>query len=207
MQTRNKLIPEPIGVTAETLKKPIDWVELFGNSNPVEMEIGSGKGTFITEQAKARKDTSFFGIEWASWYWRYTCDRLRRNDCMNARAIRAEAGFFIDEFVPSESISVLHIYFPDPWPKARHNRRRLIQEKFMPKVLRILKPNGMLKVVTDHADYWAQIEPTVRNVKELEVIDYNRPGSAKDGEFVGTNFERKYAREGRPFYAIAAVKK
>lgn len=207
MQTRNELIIEPIGVSTETLKKPIDWAELFGNSNPVEMEIGSGKGTFITEQARERKDTNFFGIEWARWYWKYTCDRLRRHGCLNARAIRAEAGFFIDEFVPDASISVLHIYFPDPWPKARHNKRRLIQEKFMPKVLRILKPGGRLQVVTDHADYWAQIEPTVRNVKELEVIDYNRPGSAKDGEFVGTNFERKYAREGRPFYAIAAVKK
>lgn len=207
MQTRNKLIPEPIIVTTDTLKKPIDWAELFGNTNPVEMEIGSGKGTFITEQAKARKDTNFFGIEWANWYLRYTCDRLRRNDCTNARGIRAEASFFIDEFVPDASLSVLHIYFPDPWPKARHNKRRLIQETFMPKVLRILKPGGRLQVVTDHADYWAQIEPTVRNVKEFEVIDYNRPGSAKDGEFVGTNFERKYAREGRPFYAIAAIKK
>lgn len=207
MQTRNELIIEPIGVATETLKKPLDWAELFGNANPVEMEIGSGKGTFLTEQARNRKDTNFFGIEWARWYWRYTCDRLRRHGCLNARAIRAEAGFFIDEFVTDASISVLHIYFPDPWPKARHNKRRLIQEKFMPKVLRILKPGGRLQVVTDHADYWAQIEPTVRNVKELEVIDYNRPGSAKDGEFVGTNFERKYAREGRPFYAIAAVKR
>jgi tRNA (guanine-N7-)-methyltransferase len=207
MQTRNELIIEPIGVATETLRKPIDWAELFGNSNPVEMEIGSGKGTFITEQARQNKDINYFGIEWARWYWKYTCDRLRRHGCLNARAIRAEAGFFIDEFVTDGSISVLHIYFPDPWPKARHNKRRLIQEKFMPKVLRILKPGGRLQVVTDHADYWAQIEPTVRNVKELEVIDYNRPGAAKDGEFVGTNFERKYAREGRPFYAIAAIKR
>ena len=206
MQTRNPLIHEPNGVTAEQLSKPIDWAAMFGNANPVEIEIGSGKGTFITEQARSRPDVNFFGIEWARWYWRYTSDRLRRHGCTNARAIRAEAGFFLDEFVPADSLSVLHIYFPDPWPKARHNKRRLIQPSFMPKVRRVLRPGGMLKIVTDHADYWAHIEPTVRACDWLDVIDYSRPGSANEGEYVGTNFERKYAREGRPFYAIAGVK-
>jgi tRNA (guanine-N7-)-methyltransferase len=205
MQTKHELIVEPIGVTVETLPRPINWQTLFGNSNPVEIEIGSGKGTFITEQARARPDVNFFGIEWARFYWRYTADRLRRHNCMNARAIRAEAVFFLDEFVPDASVSVLHIYFPDPWPKARHHKRRTISDKLMPKVQRILVPGGRLSIVTDHPGYWEQIEPAVRN-STLKVVDYNRPGSAKDGEFVGTNFERKYAREGRPFYAIAAVK-
>ena len=172
----------------------------------VELEIGCGKGTFITEQAKERPGVNFFGIEWARWFWRYTSDRLRRNDCTNARAVRAEAGFFLDEHVPAESLSVLHVYFPDPWPKARHNKRRLIQPAFMPKVLRVLRPGGRLQVVTDHADYWAQIEATLRAAEGLTVVPYDPPGSAEEGEVVGTNFERKYRREGRPFYAIAAVR-
>ncbi len=75
----------------------------------------------------------------------------------------------------------------------------------MPEVSRVLKPGGRLQVVTDHADYWSQIELTVRG-STLNVVDYQRPGSAGDGEYVGTNFERKYSREGRPFYAIAAAK-
>ena len=162
MQTKHALIVEPNGLDVETLAKPVDWAEVFGNPNPVELEIGCGKGTFITEQAKERPGVNFFGIEWARWFWRYTSDRLRRNDCANARAVRAEAGFFLDEHVPAESLSVLHAYFPDPWPKARHNKRRLIQPAFMPKVLRVLRPGGRLQVVTDHADYWAQIDATVR---------------------------------------------
>lgn len=206
MQTRHELNHEPNGVVAEQLPKPIDWAVMYGNANPVEIEIGCGKGTFLKDQCLARPDTNFFGIEWARFYWRYTADRLRRHNCTNGRAIRAEAGFFLDEFVPAESLSVLHIYFPDPWPKARHNKRRLIQPKFMPKVLRVLKPGGRLSIVTDHADYWSWIEPAVREAVGFTTVDYNRPGSAKDGEFVGTNFERKYAREGRPFYAIAAIK-
>lgn len=206
MQTNHPLVVEPIGLDVETLAKPINWAEMFENANPVELEIGMGKGTFLTEQARARPETNFFGIEWARWFWRYASDRLRRHNCMNARTVRAEASFFLTEFVPAESLSVLHIYFPDPWPKARHHKRRLIQPKFMPIVERVLKPGGRLQVVSDHKGYFEEnIDPSVRG-SNLRVVDYNRPESASEGEFVGTNFERKYRREGRPFYAIAAVK-
>lgn len=205
MQVGHQLIVEPIGLDVDTLPRPLDWPALFGNAHPVEMEIGMGKGTFITEQAKARPDVNFFGIEWARWYWRYASDRLRRNQCMNARTVRAEAGFFLTEFVKDASLSVVHIYFPDPWPKARHHKRRLIQEPFMRQVERVLLPGGRLHVVTDHQEYFEQIEAVVKR-SQLTVIDYNRPGSAGEGEFVGTNFERKYRREGRPFYAIAAAR-
>jgi tRNA (guanine-N7-)-methyltransferase len=208
MQTKHELIPEPIGLDVDAIPRPLNWAELYGNANPVEFEIGMGKGTFITEQAKARPDVNFFGIEWARWFWRYASDRLRRNGCTNARTVRAEASFFLQEFVPPASIAVLHIYFPDPWPKERHKKRRLIQPKFLPVIHRVLAPGGRLQVVTDHQGYWEEnIEPSVRAAEGFEVVDYNRPGSAGEGEFVGTNFERKYAREARPFYAIAAVKR
>lgn len=207
MQTNHELIPEPIGLDPDALPKPLDWTALYGNANSVELEIGMGKGTFLTEQAKGRPDVNFFGIEWARWFWRYASDRLRRNQCNNARTVRAEAGFFLTEFVPRESLSVLHIYFPDPWPKARHHKRRLIQEKFMPIARSVLKPGGRIQVVTDHRGYWEEnIQPVIRAAAGFDVVDYNRPGSAGEGEFVGTNFERKYQREGRPFYAIAAVR-
>jgi tRNA G46 methylase TrmB len=84
----------------------------------------------------------------------------------------------------------------------------LIQEKFVPVMHRVLAPGGRVQIVTDHKGYWEEnVEPVIRAASGFEVVDYNRPGSAGAGEFVGTNFERKYAREGRPFYAIAAVKR
>ena len=206
MQSLSAFVIEPVGLDVEKLPRPLRWAELFGNDNPVELEIGTGKGTFLTEQAKARPEVNFFGIEWANWYFHYAADRLRRNGCANARMVRAEALYFLDEFVPDESLSVLHVYFPDPWPKTRHHKRRLVQEPFLKQVERILVPGGRLQVVTDHKGYFEEnIEPAVR-ASRLTVIDYNRPGSAGEGEFVGTNFERKYRREGRPFYAIAAVR-
>jgi len=205
MQTNNPLEVTGVGLDVETLPKPLDWAALYGNTNPVELEIGMGKGTFLTEQAKAHPEINYFGIEWARWFWRSASDRMRRNKCTNARTVRAEAAFFLREFVVPGTLSVLHVYFPDPWPKARHNKRRLLQAPFMDLAAKVLVPGGRLQIVTDHKDYWEALEPVVRG-SVLKVVDYNRPGSAGEGEFVGTNFERKYRREGRPFYAIAAVR-
>jgi tRNA (guanine-N7-)-methyltransferase len=200
-----ELIVEPIGLEMESLTRPIIWPDLFGNDRPVELEIGMGKGTFITEQASARPETNFIGLEYARQYWRLSSDRLRRNRCLNARTFRAEAAFFFKEYLADGSLAVVHIYFPDPWPKKRHHKRRLIQEGFVKEIERVLQPGGRLQVVTDHADYFEQIERVVL-ASALKPIEYNRPGSAAEGEFVGTNFERKYRREGRPFHAIAAMK-
>jgi tRNA (guanine-N7-)-methyltransferase len=174
------------------------WHELFGNDHPVELEIGIGKGTFLTDAAKARPEVNFFGLEYARWFWRYASDRLRRNNCRNARTARAEAGYFVREFVADGSLAVVHIYFPDPWPKKRHHKRRLIQAPFLLQVQRILKPGGRVQIVTDHEEYFRQMEEVVGG-SPLKVVDYAA------GE-VGTNFERKYRKEGRKFYEIGAIR-
>src|SRR5688572_10974678 len=179
MQTHRELIVDGVGLEADRLPRPIDWAALFGNDHPVEMEIGIGKGTFLTEQAKSRPETNFFGIEWANWFWHYASDRLRRNNCTNARTVRSDASYFVKEFVADSSIAVLHIYFPDPWPKKRHHRRRLIQEPFLRQIERILAPiAGRLQIVTDHREYFEQIEQVMRRSPVLKVNDYNRPDSA-----------------------------
>jgi tRNA (guanine-N7-)-methyltransferase len=206
MQSKHTLNPGSIALEENELSRPLNWSTVFGNLNPVEIEIGMGKGTFITEQAKTRPEINFVGIEWARWFWRYSSDRLRRNGCLNTRTVRAEAGFFLVEHVPPESVSALHIYFPDPWPKKRHHKRRLIQPPFMRLVERVLQPGGQLNIVTDHEGYFLEnIRPAVTE-SHLKIIDYHPPGSAAAGEMAGTNFERKYARAGRAFHAIAAVK-
>jgi tRNA (guanine-N7-)-methyltransferase len=205
MQASGSFIVEPIGLDVETLPKPLDWQNLFGNDHPVELEIGMGKGTFLTDQAKSRPEINFLGLEYARWFWRYASDRLRRNQCNNARTIRAEAAFFLREFVPDARLSVIHIYFPDPWPKKRHHKRRLIQGPFIAQILRVLQPGGRVQIVTDHQDYFEQIHGLIA-ASAMKAMEYNRPGSVAEGEFAGTNFERKYRREGRPFFAIAAEK-
>src|SRR5580704_14207351 len=146
MQVKHQMIVEPIGQNPDALPKPILWHELFGNPHPVELEIGMGKGTFLTEQAKARPEVNFLGIEYARWFWRYASDRLRRSGCLNARTIRGEASFLLREFISDGAISVVHIYFPDPWPKKRHHKRRLIQGPFVKELERVLAIGGRLQI-------------------------------------------------------------
>lgn len=205
LRTKRRWIIEPIGIEVRNLPKPIDGVSLFGNEHPLELEIGVGKGTFLVEQAQVRQKSNFLGIEHARRYWMYTSDRLRRNGCINARVVLADATYFVSEFITEGSLAAIHIYFPDPWPKDRHHKRRLIQEPFLAEIDRVLEPGARLQIVTDHSNYFGQIQDVVR-ASTLEPVDHLTPGTAEKGEFVGTNFERKYRREGRPFYSIAAVK-
>ncbi len=205
LRIKRELIVEPIGLRAEELPKPTAGSLLFGNEHPVELGIGSGKGTFLTDQAKDRPEVNFLGLERAHKYWMYSSDRLRRNGCLNTRMILADATIFVSENLADTSLSAIHIFFPDPWPKKRHHKRRLIQGPFLEQAERVLEQGGRLQIVTDFEGYYQQIERVVRASK-LKETEYRTPGSVADGEIAGTNFERKYRREGRPFYAIAAVK-
>lgn len=205
MQASSSFIIEPIAIDPESEPRPIRSAEMFGNDHPLHLEIGSGKGTFLAQQSAIEPNVNFIGIEWSSWFFRYACDRLRRNERTNVRMVRAEATFFIREFIVDEAVTVMHIYFPDPWHKTRHNKRRLIQDKFMPEVMRILKPGGKLHLVTDHADYFEQMQDVVGR-SPLQVGEFTPPPSASDGEVVGTNFERKFRKEGRTFNALTATK-
>jgi tRNA (guanine-N7-)-methyltransferase len=203
MQSSKDLIVEPIGLEPDALPRPIVWANLFGNDHPVELEIGIGKGTFLVDQAKSRPEVNFFGVEYARWFWRYASDRLRRAGCLNARTVRAEADYFCREFIADGSLATIHIYFPDPWPKKRHHKRRLIQPRFVAEIHRMLQAGGCVRIVTDHEDYFGQIQEVITG-SAMQPMNYE---SAAQGEFAGTNFERKYRREGRAFFAIAAVKK
>ncbi len=183
----------------------------FGFTNPSQpfhIEIGSGKGTFLTQQAQVTPNTNYLGIEWAAEFFRYAADRVRRHHFDNVRLLNADAIEFIRFWLPSEICEVLHIYFPDPWPKKRHQKRRSFQEDNLVEFHRLISPGGEIRVVTDHADYFTWMEDHADRVKALfERADFDGADSANEGEIVGTNFERKYRREGRPFQAMRLLKK
>ena len=207
------------------------WFDGGLRGQPVELEIGSGKGTFILNQAKAAPGVNFVGIEYARAFWKYAADRVRRHGVRNVKLLHTEAGSFVQNYVKDGALQQVHIYFPDPWPKKRHNKRRLVQEGFLREVHRVLRSGdtgarstptevgvsgailgpGRLRIATDHADYFAWMEEHVGKVADLfERLPFESPapgGAAGEGELVGTNFERKYRREGRSFHGMVLVKR
>jgi len=190
---------------AVTSAGPLDLPVAFGNARPVELEIGSGKGTFLLARAAARPDLNFLGLEWARAYCHYAADRIRRAGLGNVRMLRSEAGSFCRTCLADRSIWRVHVYFPDPWPKRRHHHRRLIQPAFLAQVKRILQPGGQLIIVTDHLGYFSHIQRVLGEVRGFARVDFPRM-TGRDGEIVGTNFERKYIGQGRSFYWRACMR-
>ncbi len=198
---------ESLRLKPENLDGKIDFVRVFGRAGPVHIEIGTGKGTFLLNQARAQPGGNFLGIEWARKYYRFAVDRIGRWALTNVRIIRTEAATFLADFIPDNSVECFHIYFPDPWPKKRHHKRRFICPANLEHLIRCLKTGGQLKIATDHADYFEQIKTvlTARN-ETLQEIDFLPTAGANTGEWVGTNFERKYIKDQRPIYTLAVRK-
>jgi len=173
-----------------------------------EIEIGSGKGTFLLQQAGLEPETNFLGIEWAGEFWAYAADRIRRAEMRNVKLLHGDATEFLRTRVPDGIAAVIHLYFSDPWPKKRHHKRRVVQDHTLREFHRVLAPGGELRIVTDHDELWAwDVEHVDRATEIFERRDFARPASAGEGELVGTNFERKFRREGRPFHAMTLFKR
>jgi tRNA (guanine-N7-)-methyltransferase len=184
------------------LPRPLEWGVVFGSEGPVEIEIGSGKGTFLVEAAGARPDHRFLSIEWALPYAEHLADRVRRRGLENVRVARADAARFLAEHVPAGSVRVLHVYFPDPWPKKRHHKRRLLQPGFIEAAAEALEPGGELRFVSDHAEYFEEARSALAANPDLA------EASVLEEEMTDlTNYERKYRAEGRPIHRARFVKR
>lgn len=174
-----------------------------GAARPMELEIGSGKGTFLLQEAARRPETDFLGIEYAGEFFRYAADRLRRHAVSNARLLYVDAVQFLRHWLAPGSVQAIHLYFSDPWPKSRHHKRRVVQDETLQLMHRALAPGGALHLVTDHDDLWTWYEEHASRAERIFRREpFQPPAGAAEGEIVGTNFERKYRREGRPFHAM-----
>jgi tRNA (guanine-N7-)-methyltransferase len=177
-------------------------------SRRLEIEIGTGKGTFLVQQAALQREVNFLGFEWAGEFFRYAADRVRRRGLSNVRIVHADATEFIRHRCVDHVVSVIHLYFSDPWPKTRHHKRRVVQDATLREFHRVLEPGGEVRIVTDHDDLWTWCQQHAGRAKAIfERRAFESPVSAGAGEMVGTNFERKYQREGRPFHAMTLVKR
>ena len=136
-------------VALADLPVPLDPATLFPTTAPIELEVGSGKGLFLDTASAARPDRNFLGAELAVGYARLCASRLARRAASNARMIQGDATWLVRGLLPDACLAAIHVYFPDPWWKARHRKRRVLSETFLRHAGRVLPAGGALHVWTD----------------------------------------------------------
>lgn len=174
----------------------LDFAALFGNSNPVVLEIGSGKGRFLISEATDRPDCNFLGIEKSLHYHRLIGERVTKRALTNVRLINYDAFQVMQKMIAADSVSEIHIYFPDPWPRKREQKRRIIRPEALAEMRRVLIPGGSGVYVTDHREYFEIAAPLIASVFRSES---RTPGP---DDLPRTNYEAKYREEGRPIYEV-----
>jgi tRNA (guanine-N7-)-methyltransferase len=176
----------------------IDYPALFSKQQPVEVELGSGDGSFLVNYAAARADRNFIGTERLLGRLRKIQKKGVRQALANLRAIRIENVYFLRYLVPLKSVAALHAYFPDPWPKRRHRHNRLINEEFPALARNVLDQNGVVYLRTDDRDYFAQMGAVFDSSPLFEAIE-----TPTELLVFKTDFERDFNARGIPTLAAA----
>ena len=140
-----------------TITERLALDELFVHPQPLEVELGSGDGSFILQYATHKPERNFLGVERLLGRLRKINRKGLRAGLNNLRLLRIEARYFLEYLLPDESVCALHVYFPDPWPKRKHLRHRLINPRFTELARRVLAPGGAVFLRTDDADYFGQM--------------------------------------------------
>ena len=189
--------PAPTSVAPSLIYRPASWVErlplaaMFAHPHPLEVELGSGDGSFLARWAEARPEQNFLGVERLLGRLRKLDRKARRAGLANLRLLRIEAGYFLEYLLPPASIRTLHVYFPDPWPKRKHRKHRLINERFPGLAAKVLAPSGIVYLRTDDADYLAQMQEVFAAENRFQAVETPAELSA-----VVTDFERTFQARG-----------
>ena len=187
-------------LTLEQLSQPFDPATLFARRAPLEIEMGSGKGLFLSSAAAARPDRNFLGVEIAKKYAAHCAARCARAELANAVMISGDGLRLFREFLPAASAAAVHVYFPDPWWKKRHRKRRVLNELFLLDVHRVLQPAGTLHFWTDVEEYFLSTLELIAGLRRFDgplAVPEARPEHDLDYR---THFERRKRREGVPIF-------
>jgi tRNA (guanine-N7-)-methyltransferase len=183
--------PENLIVELRSIVEPLDLAELFPKPQPLEVELGCGDASFLVEYARRHPERNFIGVERLLGRISKLDRKGRRAGLTNLRGVRIESSYFLQHLLLPHSASALHIYFPDPWPKKRHRKNRLINESFPRLAHTTLAPGGEVYLRTDDKDYFAQMTGVFGADKEFQQIE-TPPELAE----LLTDFEQEFRARG-----------
>jgi len=178
-------------VELESILKPLNLADIFPAAQPLEVELGCGDASFLVEYARRHPDRNFIGVERLLGRLRKLDRKGRRAGLANLHGVQIESAYFLKYLLPLRSASALHIYFPDPWPKKRHRKNRLINESFPRLAQASLAPGGVVYLRTDDEDYFEQMTGVFGVSREFQPIE--TPRSLTE---ILTDFEREFNAHG-----------
>jgi tRNA (guanine-N7-)-methyltransferase len=178
----------------------LDVAQLFGRNAPLHVDLGCGDGSLLCEIARQFPKRNFLGIERLT--KRVEKVRRKAEEIENVRVLRADTLFAVRYLLPECSVEAFYLLFPDPWPKRRHQLRRIFTRDFLDAIDAALEKDGFLRVATDQLDYFHQIERLSRAHRQFQVV----PLSPDDAVLPVTKFERKFREQGVPIYRLTLRK-
>jgi len=187
----------------ETYFAPLDLFSVFGRIAPLHVDLGCGDGAFLSELARCHPDQSFLGIEKLVGRVAKACRKTAALE--NVRILKVESSYAVRYLLPENSVSIFYLLFPDPWPKRRHRRRRIVTTEFLDSIHRALEPGGFFHIATDQLDYFKQMQTIVPSTaRKLECMKHSSFREHVDLPI--TKFERRFREQGTPIYRLALRK-
>ena len=202
-----------IELIPETFVAPLDLLAIFDRLAPLHVDLGCGGGSFLCELAQRHPDRNFLGTEKLVGRVAKACRKAASLE--NVRVLNVESSHAVRYLLPEASVETFYLLFPDPWPKRRHHRRRIVTTDFLDAIHRALAAGGVLRIATDQLDYFEQIRRITQNHSGFAIVDSNAsPVRQSDGlvpwrartDLPLTKFERHFQTLGAPIYRLALRK-
>lgn len=176
--------------------------EICQAGRPVEVDLGCGDGSFLIAMAKQYPERDFLGVERLLGRVRKVCKKITRQTLPNARVLRLDSRYVVEWLLPEATVSRIHLLCPDPWPKAKHHRRRLIQTDFLEAVHRALIPGGEFLFMTDHEEYFEWATEIFTAYGRFESLAWE-----EDTFFYPkTDFQELWESEGKSMFRLRGLK-